>query len=126
MKLAYLKKKYPSPEKIKAVSRAQQLAYKALLWSAIAIDLQDVNRTRDSAVALLKALELTPDDKKIARSAATMFIWLNEYKQALEIIKTASTDEEKDPSLLRTEALALHFSKKYRTALKRVDEAIKI
>jgi serine/threonine protein kinase/Flp pilus assembly protein TadD len=124
-KLAFLKKKYPVPEKIKAVSKAQQLAYKAALWADIALDMQAAHRTKETAQALLKALELAPDSKQLASGAASTLTWLNDCKRALEITKRALSKHKDDPDLLQAEALAMHFSKKYRTALRRIDSSIK-
>lgn len=125
-KFAYLKKNYPDPEKKPAVEKPGRLPYEAQLWFEIAKDLQIASRDKEAADALLNAVKLVPEDRLLVYGAASKLVWLNNSKKALEILKRAIAKNEDDAGLLRAEALAMHFSKKYRNALKRIDAVIKL
>ncbi len=123
-KLAYLKKNYPFPEQRAPEAAERQIPQEAQLWAEITYDLKSVHRTGESSESLLNAVKLAPGDSRLAYKAINTVTWLHDYKQALELAKNALVSHQDDADLIRSEALALHFTKKYRNALRCVDKAI--
>ena len=124
VKFAYLKEKYPVPEKLKAAVTAEPTEYEAHLWGEIGRELQDAYRAKDAAQAMLRALKISPADKDTASDAARLLIQLHDYREAAAVARRALSRHKDNARLLLQEALALHYMRKHKEALKRIDKAI--